>query len=96
VVERLVENAPVALRGAIEPAHAVMLERHVRAICFWIEAVWRERRQFLAEKQKPSQAGPMNNPFFSHAESWGRRFGGCFATTRAREKILSRKSRVTH
>jgi hypothetical protein len=34
VVERLVENAPVALRGAIEPARAVMLERHVRAIAF--------------------------------------------------------------
>jgi hypothetical protein len=31
----------------------------------------------------------MNNPSLPHAESWGRRFDGAFATTKARGKIFS-------
>src|SRR5580698_871418 len=36
----------------------------------------------------------MNNPSFSHTESWGRRFDGSFAATKARQSIVERKSRV--
>jgi hypothetical protein len=31
----------------------------------------------------------MNNPSFSHAESWGRRVDGCFARQKREEKSCS-------